>query len=148
MCQAVSDVKSMRESFKLPSCGIETVAASRHDFGRRTTLLWERIRSTVRMLRDYSFQSIHRSLVWVRMLMVFFLLKIKQTNDGVLRGMQRQPFFTTLPQWLLIKTGAVLEYFMALIRPDDRTVMELNKAEKPARATQLKRPQTPQYVSR
>ena len=148
MFRAVSDMTSMWDTFTLPSDAIETVAASRRDFGRRTTLLWERIRSTVRTLRDDLFQSIHRSLVWVRMLMVFFLLRIKQINDGILKGMQRSPFFTALPQRFLIKTGAMLEFFMALVRPDDRTVIELKEAEKPARLTQLKRPQTPQYVSR
>jgi hypothetical protein len=55
------------------------------------------------------------------MLIVSFLIKIKQTNDGVLNQIQQKPFLFVLPQRLLIFTGAILEYITARIRPNDRT---------------------------
>jgi hypothetical protein len=92
----------------------KTVPVYRYDFGRRTTLLWERITSAVGLPISYL-------LIWFRMLIVSFLIKIKQTNDGVLNQIQQKPFLFVLPQRLLIFTGAILEYITARIRPNDRT---------------------------
>jgi hypothetical protein len=125
----------------------KTVPVHRYDFGRRTTLLWERIKSTVGSFRDYLFQSIQLPLIWFRMSIVFFLLKIKQTNDGVLNKMQNKPFLSVLPQRFLIIIGSVLEYMMARIRPDDHTVNELNKTKQQSRLFQ-KQQQQKQFVSR
>jgi hypothetical protein len=73
------------------------------------------------------------------MLIVSFLLKLKQTNDTVLNKMQRQP----LPQRLLIHTGATIEYIISRIRPDDRTE---TKQQQQSQLTQQKSQQ--QFVSR
>jgi hypothetical protein len=92
----------------------KTVPVYRYDFGRRTKLLWERIKSTVGLPVDYV-------LTWFRLLIVSFLIKIKQTNDTVLNQIQQKPFLSLLPIRLLIFTGAILEYVTARIRPNDRT---------------------------
>ncbi len=60
-------------------------------------------------------------LTWFRLLIVSFLIKIKQTNDTVLNQIQQKPFLSLLPIRLLIFTGAILEYVTARIRPNDRT---------------------------
>lgn len=74
------------------------------------------------------------------MLIVSFLIKIKQTNDGVLNQIQQKPFLFVLPQRLLIFTGAILEYITARIRPNDHT--ESTQQQQP-RLVQQK-----QFVSR
>ncbi len=106
---------------------LETVPVHRDDFGRRTTLLWQRIKSTVGLPIDYVFQFIHYLLTWFRMLIVSFLLKIKQTNDAVLNQMQRTP----LPQRLLIHTGAILEYIIERIRSYDRAERKQQQQQYP-----------------
>jgi hypothetical protein len=121
----------------------KTVPVQRHDFGRRTTLLWSRLKSTVGSLSDNTFQWIQLPVVWFQMSVVSFLLKVKQTNDGVLNKIQQKPFLSVLPQRLLISTGAFLEYIMESIRPDDRTVTESNKTKQQSRQKQAQ-----QFVSR
>jgi len=88
----------------------KTVPVYRYDFGRRTTLLWERIKSTVGL-----------PIIWFQLLIVAFLIKIKQTNDVVLNQIQQKPFLSLLPQRLLIFFGGILEYITTRIRPNDRT---------------------------
>ena len=51
------------------------------------------------------------------MLIVSFLLKIKQTNDAVLNQTKQTP----LLQRFLIHAGASLDYMIGRIRPNDRT---------------------------
>jgi len=75
------------------------------------------------------------------MLIVSFLIKIKQTNDGVLNQIQQKPFLFVLPQRLLIFTGAILEYITARIRPNDLT--ETTQQQQQPRLVQQK-----QFVSR
>ncbi|UJR10632.1 hypothetical protein I4U23_014829 [Adineta vaga] len=99
----------------------KTIHVPRRDFGRRTTLLWDRIKSTISCQTDYLYQSITFLLTWYRMLIVSFLLRIKQTNDDVLNKIQRKPFLSVLPQRLLIHTGAILEYIIERFRPENRT---------------------------
>jgi len=84
------------------------------DFGRRTTLLWERLTSIIGLPILYF-------LTWFRLLIVSFLLKIKQTNDAVLNQIQQKPLLAVLPQRLLIRAGAILEYIMARMRPENHT---------------------------
>jgi hypothetical protein len=55
------------------------------------------------------------------MLIVSFLFQIKQTNDAVLNKIQQKPFLSVLTQRLLIRAGAILEYIMARIRPENHT---------------------------
>jgi hypothetical protein len=119
------------------------VPVQRHDFGRRTTLLWSRLKSTVDSVRDNAFQWVQLPVVWFQMSIVSFLLKIKQTNDGVLNKIQQKPFLSVLPQRLLISTGAFLEYIIESIRPDNHKVTESNKTKQQSRQ---KQPQ--QFVSR
>jgi hypothetical protein len=75
------------------------------------------------------------------MLVVFFLLKIKQINDVVLNKIQQKPFLTVLPQRLLIIAGAFLEYIVGQIRPDDRTLAELKKTKQQTRLSQQQQQQ-------
>jgi len=97
--------------------------------------------SSVGSLFNYVFQSVQSKLVWIRMLMVFFLLKTKQINDVVLNKIQQKRFLTALPQRLLIIAGSCLEYFISRIKPDDRTLTELKKPKQQPRSNQ----QPPQY---
>jgi len=92
----------------------KTVSVYRYDFGRRTTLLWERMKSSIGL-------PIENLLIWFRLLIVSFLMKIKQTNDAVLNRIQKNPFFSLLTQRLLIFTGAILEYITTRIQPNNRT---------------------------
>ena len=92
---------------------LETVPVNRHDFARRTTLLWERITSMIGLPGL-------NLVAWFRLSIVWFLLKIKQTNDGVLNRIQQQPLFAVLPQRLLIYTGAILDYLAARLQPTER----------------------------
>ncbi|CAF1250499.1 unnamed protein product [Adineta steineri] len=99
----------------------KTVPVHRRDFGQRTTLLWERIKSIISYQADYMYQSIEFLVTWYRMLIVSFLLKIKQTNDVILNKMNHKSFLFVLPQRLLIITGILLEYMMTRFRPENRT---------------------------
>lgn len=92
----------------------------------------------------YVFQMVQPTLLWFRMLVVFFLLKLKQINDIILHKIQQKTFLTTFPQRLLIFTGTFLEYFIGRIRPDDRTLADLKKAKQQTRYSQ--QPQS--YVNR
>ncbi len=92
--------------------------------------------STVSSLIDQVFQPVQSSLIWVRMLAVFFLLKSKQINDLVLNKLQQKRVLTAAPQRLLIFVGTFLEYFIGRIRPDDRTLAELKKSQQQNRASQ------------
>ena len=91
-------------------------------------------------LVNYLFESVQSSLVWFRMLVVFFLLKIKQINDLVLNKMPHKPLLTIVLQRFLIVSGAFLAFFIERIRPDDRTLTELKKTKQQARLSQQ-----PQY---
>jgi len=95
-------------------------------------------------LFDFWFGKVYFSMIWFRMLMVFFLLKIKQTNDVVLKQMQRKPVLSVLPQRLLIATGAILDYIMLRIRPSDRTMAELKKMPQ----QQYPQPQQQHFLNR
>jgi phage-related holin len=97
--------------------------------------------STVGSLFNYVFGSMQSSLIWFRMLVVFFLLKTKQVNDVVLKQIQKKPAFTVLPQRLLIIAGAFLEYFIGRIRPDDRTLADLKKTKQQTRLSQQQQQQ-------
>lgn len=96
--------------------------------------------STIGSLVVYLFQSVQSSLIWFRMLGVFFLLKLKQINDLVLNKMPRKPLLTIVLQRFLIVSGAFLAFFIERIRPDDRTLTELKKTKQQARTSQQ-----PQY---
>ncbi|CAF1065916.1 unnamed protein product [Adineta steineri] len=99
----------------------KTVPVHRRDFGQRTTLLWERIKSIISYQADYMYQSIEFLVTWYRMLIVSFLLKIKQTNDTILNKLNHRSLFFVLPHRLLIITGMLLEYMMTRFRPENRT---------------------------
>lgn len=116
---------------------IETTSVSRRDFGRRTTFLWERLKSTITFPLFYV-------LTWFRLLLVSFLLKIKQTNDAVLNRMQQKPFLAVLPQRLLIHAGAIIEYLAERLRPNDGTRVQRKKQP----TTSTRNVQQKQYVSR
>ena len=107
----------------------------RYDFGRRTTLLWERITSILAFPLLYV-------LTWFRLLLVSFLLKIKQTNDAVLNQMQQKPFFAILPQRLLIYAGGMIDFLTILIRPRERPETK-SQQQQTTRTNQNK-----QFVSR
>ncbi|CAF4327454.1 unnamed protein product, partial [Adineta steineri] len=91
----------------------KTVPVHRRDFGQRTTLLWERIKSIISYQADYMYQSIEFLVTWYRMLIVSFLLKIKQTNDTIINKLNHRSLFFVLPHRLLIITGILLECMMA-----------------------------------
>lgn len=65
----------------------------RKDFGHRSNLLAHRLQDTSMMLTNYLSntirQSMHRTLAWFRLLMVFVLLKVKQANDNLLVKFQK-----------------------------------------------------------
>ncbi len=86
---------------------------------------------------NYPLETVRTSLIWFRMLVVFFLLKTKQVNDAVLTKVQQKRFLTAFPQRLLIIVGSFLEYFIGQIRPDDRTLAEIKKPKQ--------QPLSPQY---
>jgi len=112
----------------------KTVPVYRYDFGRRTTLLWARMKSTIGL-------PIENLLIWFRLLIVSFLIKIKQTNDAVLNQIQQKPFLSLLTQRLLIFTGAILEYITTRIHPNNRT--EIKQQQQQPRIVQQK-----QFISR
>ncbi|CAF3391124.1 unnamed protein product [Rotaria sp. Silwood1] len=97
----------------------KTVPVDRDDFGRRTTLLWNRLKSTTGSNIDQAFQQIQCLLIWYRMLIVSFLLKIQQTNDVLLHKVQGKRFLSILPQRFLIYTSNIVEHIIERIRPDD-----------------------------
>jgi len=109
----------------------KTAPTYRYDFGRRTTLLWERMTSTIGL-------PITSLLTWFRVLIVSFLLRIKQTNDAVLNQTQQQPVLFVLPQRLLIYTGSILDYLILRVRPNEPT----------ERKQQTRSVQQKQFVSR
>ena len=82
------------------------------------------------------------------MLAVFFLLKTKQINDVVLSKIQRMPLINDLPQRLLIAHGALLEYVVTRVQPDDRTLAELNKNKQQPRFPQQQQQQQQQQQPR
>ncbi|CAF2796435.1 unnamed protein product [Rotaria sp. Silwood2] len=98
----------------------KTVPVHGHDFGGRTTLLWNRLTSSVGLNIDQVMEPIQRLLIWYRMLIVSCLLKILQKNDIVLHKIQRKRFLFVLPQRILSLTGNMVEYIIERIRPDDK----------------------------
>jgi hypothetical protein len=119
-------------------CETHVADAQRRYTGKQTGLSGF-VFSTIGALLNYVFQTVQLSLIWFRMLAVFFLLKTKQINDLLLNKIQRKPFATG-PQRLLIIIGTFLEYFIGRIRPDDRTLAELKKSKQQSRSSQ-----SPQY---
>ena len=117
---------------------LETVPTDRYDFARRTTLLWERITSILAFPLLYL-------LTWFRLLLISFLLKIKQTNDAVLNQIQQKPFFAILPQRLLIYTGGLIDFLTILIRPCEQTE---TKSSQQQQQQQTRTVQNKQFVSR
>ncbi|CAF0946587.1 unnamed protein product [Adineta ricciae] len=99
----------------------KTIPVPRQDFGQRTILLWERIKSTISSQTDFLYRSIVFLLTWYRMFIVSFLLKIKQTNDFVLNKIQRKPFVFIFPQRFFIRMGVILEYFVERLRSENST---------------------------
>lgn len=89
--------------------------------------------STIASLLAVSIQSIQSSLIWFRMLLMFFLLKSKQINDLLLSQTRRVPIPMALPQRFFIFIGSVLDFFIPIIRPDDRTLTQLKKAKQQPR---------------
>ncbi|UJR35196.1 hypothetical protein I4U23_027963 [Adineta vaga] len=100
--------------------------------------------SPIGSLFNYVFQTVQPSLLWSRMLVVFFLLKLKQINDIILHKIQQKRFLTAFPQRLLIFTATFLDYFIGRIRPDDRTLADLKKAKQQTRYN----PQSQSYANR
>jgi hypothetical protein len=119
-------------------CETHVADAQRRYTGKQTGLSGF-VFSTIGALLNYVFQTVQLSLIWFRMLTVFFLLKTKQINDILLGKIQRKPFAAG-PQRLLIIIGTFLEYFIGRIRPDDRTLAELKKSKQQSRSSQ-----SPQY---
>jgi hypothetical protein len=116
-------------------CETHVPGIQRRNSGKSTGLIGF-ASSTVSSLIDQVFQPVQSSLIWVRMLAVFFLLKSKQINDLVLNKLQQKRVLTAAPQRLLIFVGTFLEYFIGRIRPDDRTLAELKKSQQQNRASQ------------
>ncbi|CAF1002349.1 unnamed protein product [Rotaria sordida] len=118
----------------------KTVSVHRHDFGRRTTILWNRLKSNISFNTDYVIQLIQYLLIWYRILILSFLLKIKQTNDGVLHKIQQKQFLSGLLQRILILTGNIIEYIIERIQSNDKK--ENNEQ------SQLTQQKQQQFVSR
>jgi len=97
---------------------------------------------TVDPLLNYVFQTVQSSLIWFRMLVVFFLFKTKQINDLVLNKVQQQHFLTALAQRLLIFVGASLDHIIGQIKPTDYQLSELKKSKQQPRFNQQ-----PQYFA-
>lgn len=114
---------------------LETTHVQRNDFGRRTTFLWERIKSA------FAFPILY-VLTWFRLLIVSFLLKIKQINDAILNRISQKSFLTFLPQRFLIYTGVVLEYVTGRLRPTEDGQIHTK------RSTTSRTVQQKQFVSR
>ena len=89
--------------------------------------------STIGSLLAVSIQSIQSSLIWFRMLLMFFLLRSKQINDLLLSQTRRVPFVMALPQRFFIFIGNILDFFIPIIKPDDRTLTQLKKAKQQSR---------------
>ncbi|CAF0821768.1 unnamed protein product [Didymodactylos carnosus] len=65
----------------------------RKDFGQRLNLLVQRVRDVVMIIIQFllnSFRlSIHQSTAWLRLLIVFILLKLKNSNESILTKCQQ-----------------------------------------------------------
>ncbi|CAF0781690.1 unnamed protein product [Adineta ricciae] len=95
-----------------------------------------RVFSPIGSLYNQVFQTVRSSLLWFRMLVVFFLLKLKQINDIVLRKIPQKPFVTVFVQRFFIFVGIFLDYFIGRIQLDDRTLAELKKTKQQAQFSQ------------
>jgi hypothetical protein len=124
-------------------CQAHVPGVQRHTAGKSTGLNGF-VFSTVDSLLNNIFQSVQSSVIWFRMLVVFFLLKTKQINDLVLNKLQQKPFLTALPQRLLIIVAAFLDRFIGQIKPTDRQLAELKKSKQQPRLNQ----QPPFFVNR
>lgn len=127
----------------------KTISVPRHDFARRTTLLWERIRFQFASLRQYVHQSIRSMILWFRLYLVLILARIKQTNDDILKKLPEKGFLNVLFQRVFIFIGKTFDYFLHRLRPDDRTMAEITKTKQTTtRHSSGKRLQTPQFLNR
>lgn len=143
--------KSKQETNRFDPFSIvtETISVPRHDFARRTTLLWERIRFQFASLRQYVDQSIQSMILWFRLYLVLILARIKQTNDSILKNLPEKGFLNVLFQRVFIFIGKTFDYFLHRLRPDDRTMVEITKTkQQTTRLGSTKRPQTPQFLNR
>jgi hypothetical protein len=83
-----------------------------------------------------NFQSIQSTFLWFRMLVLFFLHRIKQINDVVLKKTGQVSFLPVLSQRLLIFFGTFLDYFIRKIEPNEQTLAELKKPKQQSRVSQ------------
>ena len=95
---------------------LETIVVHHQDFGSRTTLLWMRVKLNITSKMD-------RLFVWCQMLIISFLLKLKQINDDLISKIQEKPLLSVLSR-ILILHGVTLESLMTHIRPNDHTEMK------------------------
>ncbi|CAF1162285.1 unnamed protein product [Rotaria sordida] len=80
---------------------------------------------------------IQSSLLWFRMLIVNCILITKQTNESLLNKMQQKRFLPALPQRLLILVGTFLEKVIRLVKPNDATLAEWEKARQQNQSSSL-----------
>ena len=73
------------------------------------------------------------------MFIIYNLLKVKQTNDLILSVTSQIPLLNNFLQRFLILFGATLEHVAERIRPDDRTLSELERRKSKKFFTQLPR---------
>lgn len=69
-------------------------------------------------------QSAQSNFIWLRMFIIYNLMKIKQTNDFILSRTRQIPFLNHFLQRVLISFGTTVECIAQRIRPDDRTLFD------------------------
>lgn len=100
-------------------------------------------------MREHAWQSFQSLLMWFRMYFVMIFLRIKQLNDGLMTRMPQYGFLSVLFQRFFILMGTTLEHIIVRLRPNDRTMAEMNKPkQQTTRLGPNKRPQTPQFLGR
>ncbi|CAF2160452.1 unnamed protein product [Rotaria magnacalcarata] len=98
----------------------KTTHIPRDDFCRRTTLLWNRLTSSLDLKIDYVVQSIFFFLKCYQNLIVSLLLKTKLKHDNFINNIKQRAVLFILFKRLFIFTGAILDYVIEHIETHDK----------------------------
>lgn len=123
--------------------------AQHDDFSRRTTLLWNRILMTVDSFRQQMYQFIQSILIWVRLMIIMLLTRVKTVNDQILSEAARNSFLFYPTERLFALLGRLLSsliYFIGIQESNSDEPIKRSSAR--SLSSNNKRSQTPQFHGR
>lgn len=112
---------------------LDTIPVHCNDFARRTSLLWNRLTSSIRLTVTNVIESVALLLICYRMFVVSFLLKSKAKISNTINAIEQIPFLSIFLKRFAIYTDIFFEYIIERIRPnvkkddDDETSKQIQQ---------------------